>query len=365
MPLSRRPASVVPLIAALLLAGCGSAPAAGGERPGKLVTLGDGRKINLQCAGRGSPTVILESGFGANAGAWYKVQPTLARQTRVCSYDRAGYGFSDPGPDPRDGAAAARDLDAALTAAGIEGPYIVVGHSAGGLYARLFAARRPGEVQGLVLLDPTVEQVARSPGADGLGRMRARLERCLAAASASPPPPDSDPAWKGCTGKEPSKHDLQVAHDPRMWRNQLSELNEIFGRTSRDVMRIGGLLNDVPAYVITASETAASAPQIPTQPPVSAWEFQHQQLSAGFRVGYQQTVLSGHLVMIDRPEIAISAVSTMIEAARAGSPPPPLPPSEGQVSDAFPKAETPGEAAGEAAAALKGPLSRLRDLRLP
>lgn len=351
---------ILPLLAAALLSGCGSAPASGGERPGRLTDLPDGRKLNLVCAGRGAPTVLLESGFGANAGAWYKVQPTLASKTRVCAYDRAGYGFSDPGPDPRDGAAAARDLDSALTAARIDGPYVVVGHSAGGLYARLFAARRFGEVQGLVLLDPTVEQIAPQPGADGLGGMRARIERCRAAASAAPAPPDSDAAWRGCWGKTPSAQDLEVAHNPRSWANQLSELNEIYGRTSRDVMRIGALLNDVPAYVITASETAAGSPSV-GQPPISAWELQHQRLSAGFRVGYQQTVLSGHLVMIDRPDVAIAATEAMIDAIRAKGPPPPLPPSEGQPTDAFGKPEgTP-----DAAAMLQGPLSRLRDLRLP
>ncbi|MGH6965185.1 MAG: alpha/beta fold hydrolase, partial [Phenylobacterium sp.] len=86
--------------------------------------------------------MLLESGFGAGAFAWGQAQPIVARTTRVCSYDRAGYGFSDPGPSPRDGAAIARDLDAALRRAGERGPFVIVGHSAGGLYARLFAARR-------------------------------------------------------------------------------------------------------------------------------------------------------------------------------------------------------------------------------
>ena len=102
-----------------------------GARPGDLVRL-DGRRINVRCLGAGAPTVILESGYEADSLAWWKVEPEVARFTRVCSYDRAGAGFSDPGPLPRDGAAIAADLDKALSAAGIRGPFVLVGHSAGG-----------------------------------------------------------------------------------------------------------------------------------------------------------------------------------------------------------------------------------------
>lgn len=154
---------------AIALAGC-SLPAkldaaAAESRPGRLAQLQDGRRLNLVCSGRGAPTVILESGFGATSGAWYKVRPALARGVRVCAYDRAGSGFSDPGPLPRDGAAIVRDLDQALTAAKIVGPYVLVGHSAGGLYARLFAARRPGRSRVSFCSIPPSSAVRRSPWA--------------------------------------------------------------------------------------------------------------------------------------------------------------------------------------------------------
>lgn len=312
------------------------------ERPGQLVDLPDGRRINLRCSGRGSPTVILESGFGAGAGAWFKVQPALARDTRVCAYDRAGYGFSDPGPLPRDGAAIVRDLDQALKAARIPGPYLVVGHSAGGLYARLFAARHAGETAGLVLLDPTVEQRRAASGEDGLGGIRARLQRCLGAAEVEAAGGGAAPA--DCARQVPEAAGAPPAQRVERWRNRLSELDEIFGETSADVLRLGGLLDDVPTYVITASETANAAPRVLYPQPGSLLELQHQALAAQFRLGWQRTVFSSHLVMIDRPDVVIDAARAMIAAARASEPPAPLSPSESELpryDDLLPKLETP------------------------
>jgi pimeloyl-ACP methyl ester carboxylesterase len=270
-------------VALAVAAGCGPAPvdAATGPyaRPGRLVHLEDGRRINLRCMGRGSPTVLMESGFGAGSAAWSKVQPALARTTRVCAYDRAGQGFSDPGPLPRDGPAIARDLDAALQRAGIEGPFVVVGHSAGALYGRLFAGRRPGEVEGLVLVDPTIEGRA-DPGRDGLEGVRRRVRRCLAAAEVTPQPPDDDPRWQGC-GNRADARAREIARNPLTWKNQLSELDAIFGRTSEAVLRMGAMLDDTPIYVITASDSAATGQQVGFDKPVSLWELQHVRLALG------------------------------------------------------------------------------------
>ena len=114
-------------------------------KPARLVVLPDGRKLNFRCMGSGSPTIVFESGWGATSTAWAKVQPALSTSYRTCSYDRAGYGFSDPGPDPRDGSAIAADLDAGLRAARLTGPFVLVGHSAGGLYIRLLAGADPAK----------------------------------------------------------------------------------------------------------------------------------------------------------------------------------------------------------------------------
>lgn len=329
--LAPRSAGAVAILTLALLLGCrpdggGMAAAAGPGKPGELVSLPGGQQINLRCEGGGSPTVLFESGFGAGASAWTRVQPQIARITRACAYDRAGYGFSSFGPLPRDGAAAARDLDQALKAAGIKGPYVVVGHSAGALYARLFAARRPGEVKGLVLLDPTIERRVAPGAEDGLGGIRKRLKMCLAAAEAGSP--QDSPHWSACAPPSLNAQGKARALDPQTWRSQLSELDSIFTRTSEQVFRTQGLLGDIPTYVITASETAARSPAYPNAGGESAWEFQHRLLAGSFRHGWQRTVYSSHLVMIDRPDVVISAVREMVDAERDSRLPLALPPSE-------------------------------------
>lgn len=129
--------------------------------PQRRVDIG-GRRLNLLCTGNGSPTVILEAGLLADLSAWRRVQSAISRHTRVCSYDRAGLGFSDPAAPPRDAAAIVRDLHALLRAAGIAPPYVLVGWSSGGLYTRLYQYRFRSEVVGFVEVDPDSEFVDMS-----------------------------------------------------------------------------------------------------------------------------------------------------------------------------------------------------------
>jgi pimeloyl-ACP methyl ester carboxylesterase len=124
--------------------------------PQRLVDIG-GRRLNVVCTGNGSPTVILEAGLIADSAAWRLVQPALSRRTRVCSYDRAGLGFSDPAGPPRDAAAVVHDLHALLRATRIAPPYVLAGWSSGGLYTRLYQYRFPNEVVGLVEVEPDSE----------------------------------------------------------------------------------------------------------------------------------------------------------------------------------------------------------------
>ena len=125
--------------------------------PGKIYNIGDYR-LHLYCTGKGSPTVILEAGAGLPALSWYLVQKEVEGFARVCSYDRAGYGWSDPASGPLSPAQVAADLHKLLETADVSGPYILVGHSAGGLYVRAYASRYPSEVEGLVLVDAVREQ---------------------------------------------------------------------------------------------------------------------------------------------------------------------------------------------------------------
>jgi len=150
-----------PLFVALVIAGVGGSYETIQERvdrsttamPGHLVDVG-GRRLYVHCTGSGSPTVVLVSGLAETSvywGGW--IAPAVAQNTTVCAYDRAGQGWSDPPASPQDGLAVATDLHALLDHAQIPGPYVLVGHSTGGAYVRVFAARYPDQVAGIVFLD--------------------------------------------------------------------------------------------------------------------------------------------------------------------------------------------------------------------
>ncbi len=120
--------------------------------PGQLVDIG-GRRINLHCTGAGAPAVILMAGSSSWSPVWYKVQPVIAQETRVCAFDRAGLGFSDPAPRFQILSDVVDDLHAALKAGAIPEPYVLVGHSLGGIEVRIYAQSWPQEVAGMVLVD--------------------------------------------------------------------------------------------------------------------------------------------------------------------------------------------------------------------
>jgi pimeloyl-ACP methyl ester carboxylesterase len=174
----------------LLLGINGTAGAAPGDaiytRPGTLVAA-DGTRLNLYCMGNGSPAVVFDSGWEDWAPVWTIVQPEVAKWTRACSYDRAGAGFSDPGPLPRTSVRIADELRSALHNGGIKGPYILVGHAFGGDNVRTFAARHPGEVAGLVLVEADVTSSPEERR--GQARLIASLRECRDAIAAGKPLP--------------------------------------------------------------------------------------------------------------------------------------------------------------------------------
>jgi pimeloyl-ACP methyl ester carboxylesterase len=124
--------------------------------PGRLVDVG-GHKLHIWCTGSGEPTVILENGLGGSGLGWSFVQPEVAKFTRVCSYDRAGTGYSDPGPSPRTARRIGQELAQLLDRTGISGPLVLVGASIGGLFVRVFASEHGERVVGLVLVDASHE----------------------------------------------------------------------------------------------------------------------------------------------------------------------------------------------------------------
>ena len=287
------------LAAAALLVLATPAIARGGRVPGKLVRLPDGRHLNLRCEGVGKPVILFEAGFGAQSLAWSRVQALAGRSHRSCSYDRAGYGASDPGPLPRDGASIARDLDDVLRAERIAGPFVLVGHSTGGLYARLFADRRPRDVAGMVLVDPSVpfqEQrfaAAFGPGAGSTAGLRARHAKCLASPPAKPPSPPMDEAER-------------LAR----CRNRLSELDSLWSATSEQIGANTRSKYDFPLIVLTADRTYSGMA-------AAYWFGLHDEAAASSTRGSNRLVAnSSHMMMFDQPEAIRAAIDEVVKEGR-------------------------------------------------
>jgi pimeloyl-ACP methyl ester carboxylesterase len=291
---------------------------AGAAADGQRVPLPDGRHLYLNCTGKGAPTVLLEGGYGADSGAWYQVQPVLARTARVCSYDRAGYGQSDAGPLPRDGRAVAKDLNQALRRAGIDGPFILVGHSIGALYVSLFADLRPSDIAGIVLADPSVAHQDRrfaatfGPGAGGNPQYN-EAQKCLAAAEKGIVPA-SDPTLATCASDQKTlKNTLNVSQ----WRTLLSEADTMWGSTSDEVEAGRNFHGDVPLIVLTADGTYAGLPQPARQAVSDFWRKLHDGLAVRSSQGSNRLVFqSSHMMMFDRPDAICAAVTEIIAKAR-------------------------------------------------
>jgi pimeloyl-ACP methyl ester carboxylesterase len=175
--------------------------------PGRLIEIGGRQRVHLNCTGRGSPTVVFENGAGDFSLVWSLVQPRVAEFGRACSYDRAGYAWSDPGAQPRTYDQLSLELHTALERAGERGPYVLVGQSYGGLVVRGFARRYASEVAGMVLVDAVHEDQRVNMGGGKLQRIAdfakgrplssariavdstlVRLRRAGVAATLAPPP---------------------------------------------------------------------------------------------------------------------------------------------------------------------------------
>ena len=165
-----------PVIAMLALASIGGGYQTLGEAadakaypmPGQLIDVG-GHSLHLSCTGSGTPTVVLEPGAGEISSNLGWIAPAVARDTGVCVYDRAGRGWSEPADTAQDGAQIATDLHTLLQRGHVPGPYVLAGHSFGGLYVLTFAARYPDEVAGMVLVDSTAPASAANPGTPSPG----------------------------------------------------------------------------------------------------------------------------------------------------------------------------------------------------
>lgn len=222
------------------------------EPPGELVDV-DGHAMHLFCTGDGSPTVVLDTGLGDASVNFWPLQETISEFTRVCTYDRAGYGWSEPGPEPRTSQQIVDELAALLEAGGETGPYVLAGHSFGGLNMILFAAEHPADVAGVVLIDSShpdqttalaeVPELLAVQDAEiaGLGELAAAIEAGVVGAAdlvANAPalPDDLRETWAALLA-QPSSLNTAVA--------EYAELE-----TSMAQVSANGSLGDIPLVVL-------------------------------------------------------------------------------------------------------------------
>jgi pimeloyl-ACP methyl ester carboxylesterase len=274
--------------------------------PGQLVDV-DGYRLHINCTGTGSPTVVIDAGQGDWSTSWGSVQQEVAKTTRVCTYDRAGVGWSDSGPLPRDATHFARELHTLLQKANIPGPYVMVGHSLGGAAVQVFVGEYASEVSGVVLID------SMSPGQISQPHVQAQAQA----------DPESQPfSWEATLarfgiarllvklpGMYPAMPPGYEAFYPIGVRPQSLQ-------TSADEMR--GLpaslaqvsavktFGDLPLIVLTASLN-----DIPGWP---EWQTELLQLSSNSQHLFAEN--SGHTIQFDEPEAAVNAILKMVELAR-------------------------------------------------
>lgn len=266
--------------------------------PGQLIDLG-GYRIHLYCTGQGSPTVILEHGLDGSYLDWRKVQPQIASLTRVCSYDRAGYGWSDRSPQPRVPSVMAEELHSLLKKAGEQPPFILVGHSMGAFNALRFADRYPEAVSAVVLVDGThPEEVLRFPWKQKV------LLRLLQFTT----PFGLPRLRKWCGGRDPELQGLKAAVNcrARVFRTQY-EQRAAFPASAAE-MRDATLALKIPLVVISRDPAVGSRP---------AGEQRWAQLQRGlleFSSNSTQVVAggSGHDIPGQRPDVIVEAVRRLI-----------------------------------------------------
>lgn len=273
--------------------------------PGELVDVG-GHRLHINCTGTASPTVVIEAGLGDWSTGWDVVQEGVAKATRVCTYDRAGWGWSEAGPLPRDAAQFAKELHTLLQNANIPGPYVMVGHSLGGLAVRVFAYEYASEVAGVVLIDSmSPRQFTQSPGEAqsqtdtqsqpfSLPAMLARfgIVRLLARP----------------LGIMPSVPSEENAYFSRMVSPQSAQTltNESQGMSSAGAEAAAvNTFGDLPLIVLTA--------KLNNIPGWQEWQTELLQLSSNSQQLFAE---SGHNIHFEEPESAIAAILQMVQKVR-------------------------------------------------
>jgi pimeloyl-ACP methyl ester carboxylesterase len=295
--------------------------------PGKLVDL-NGHLMHILCMGSGSPTVVIDAGNGSFSVEWTPIQQEASQFTRVCTYDRSGYGWSEAGPRARDGMQVVSELHDLLQAAGESSPYLLVGHSLGGVHVRLFAAQYPDEVAGLILIDtaypltitPDFEMQMQS----SIGFYQAMdlmtstgLLRILGPLGGE----DSMPATARKLPSEFQEMYLNLLLDPNQYATAIAEMQQLpqtFEQMSQ-LLKGNQPFGDLPLIVLTAGLTTApgSTPFNEQYVPVPDSQIELQLELAGQSSQGEQRVIaeSGHSLHLDAPQAVIDAVKQILRMA--------------------------------------------------
>ena len=296
------------------------------QPPGQLIEV-NGSVMHLSCTGQGSPAVVMESGGGAWSLDWSRVQPAIAKLTQACSYDRAGYGWSEPRSAPRTSKNIVHDLHALLSAAGVDGPYVLAGNSFGGYTVRLFASEFPRQVAGMVLVDVSHENQPSPMPSEcwERGIENNRISRLL--------------VWLGFVrlagllqllpeleqAVERFPPDLRPVARAGYYRTQtydtLAGEFATYEQSADQVRTAPARLEDMPLQVLVAGSY-----EYPSWCPLSA-EQHHQLHQAWLQRQTELTGLSsqgvltvaensGHWIQLDQPELVIKSIRQVVEHAR-------------------------------------------------
>ncbi|QWP78429.1 alpha/beta hydrolase [Lysobacter sp. K5869] len=295
--------------------------------PGERIDIGGGRKLNLRCSGEGGLTVLLEAGFGADSLVWAKSQPQIAQHNRVCSYDRAGLGFSDGGPLPRDLKADVADLHALIEAADLDTPLILVGHSYGSQVARRYDELYPKQVAALVLVDPPEQNVGEFSAsyakteADMAPRMLAMYRGCEQGAregrlAAARPPSD----LKNCLRPPNPNYSDKLNASIRAWRSKPAFWETVISGSQDRLSLYGGGVpkserhDGKPVIVLSADQPYAGAPADDLKALLAAREQTHMALIGTSRYAKRVTIAdSSHDIPNDQPAAPAIAVFEAME----------------------------------------------------
>lgn len=292
---------------AVVVAGAPAVASEAESPPGVLVGVGFHR-LHIHCTGRGSPTVVFESGLGGTSLDWVRVQPEVSRFTRACSYDRAGYGWSERGPEPRHADRIAGELDRLLLHANVPPPYLLVGHSFGGLAIRLFAARNERRtVAGLVLVDATHEHQFQRMESAGVRTPMAPTGRRFVISNHWLVPSALPESLK------PLAQRLALA------RKAIRTLYGELGSLRHSARQVGAIRRAPEAPVIVLARSPRPDAVDGHDGLDGTWLDLQRELAETMKNGSFQVVSgSGHYIHLDRPERVVGAIRTIVDRYRIG-----------------------------------------------